>query len=68
MLLATVETLVNMVDSGVKPQEFLRTFPLPEPQSAALLTPCRTVELLDDFVTARGGNDLLVIDPSRRGS
>ena len=54
--------VVEIGHSGVQVEKRLRSFPPLESELLSLLTPCGTVGLLQDVVTARCGNHLLVID------
>ena len=54
--------MVEVSHSGVQTQEFLSAFPSPESLLTSLLTPCRTVGLLDQVITTRCGNHLLMVD------
>ena len=59
--------MVEVGHSGVQTQEFLSAFPSPEPLLTSLLSPCGTVGLFDDVITARRGDHLLVVDVSQAG-
>ena len=59
--------MVEVSHSGVQTQEFLSAFPSPEPLLTSLLSPCGTVGLFDDVITARRGDHLLVVDVSQAG-
>jgi len=54
--------MVEIGDPGVQTQERLSTFPSSEPLLTALLSPCGSMFLLDNIVTARRGDHLLVIN------
>ena len=54
--------MVEVLDSRVQAQKFLSAFSSFEPKLLSLLTPCRTVGLLDQVITARRGDHLLVVD------
>ncbi|WP_211248937.1 hypothetical protein, partial [Deinococcus frigens] len=55
--------MVDVLDSGVQPQKFLRSFFSFESLLLSFLTPCRSVRLLNDIVAASRGNHLLMVDP-----
>ena len=52
-------------DSGVEVQEFLKALPPPEDLLTSLLLSCRSVFLLNDVVTARRRDHLLVVNVSQ---
>jgi len=54
--------MVEVGDPGMQTQEFLSTFPSPEPFLGSLLSSCGSVFLLDDVVALGRGDDLLVVD------
>lgn len=54
--------MVEIGHSGVQAEKRLRSSPPLESDLLSLLTPCGTVGLLHDVVTARCVNHLLVID------
>lgn len=54
--------MVEIGDPGVQTQEFLSAFPSSESLLTALLSPCESVFLLDNIVTARRGDHLLMIN------
>jgi len=53
---------MKVVDSSVQGQDLLRSFSPLESLLLSFLTPCRTMRLLDQGVTARCRNHLLVVD------
>ena len=57
--------VVEVLETGMQAEEFLRAFLPLESLLLSLLTSCGTVGLLDDVVAARRGNHLLVIDVSQ---
>jgi len=54
--------MVKISHSGVQVQELLSTFPPFEPLLGSLLSPCGPMFLLNDVVTARCRDHLLVFD------
>ena len=54
--------MVEVGHSGVQAQKFLSAFSSFEALLTSLLTPCRTVGLLDQVITTRCGNHLLMVD------
>ena len=54
--------MMEVLNSCVKAQKFLRSFPPLESKLLSLLTPCRTMRLLDQVVATRCRNHLLVVD------
>ena len=54
--------VMEILNSGVQAQKFLRTFPLFKSLFWSFLTPCGTVRMLDHVVTAGGGNYPLMVD------
>ena len=59
--------MVEVGDSGVQVQKFLRAFPPLESLLLSFLTPCRTVGLFNQVITARRGDHLLVVDVDQTG-
>ena len=57
--------MVKVGHSGVQIQELLSAFPSSEPLLGSLLSPCGSMFLLNDVVTARCRDHLLVIDASQ---
>jgi len=55
--------MMDVRDPDVEAQELLSAFPLFEPLLALLLTPCRTVRLLNHSGAARRGDDVLTTQP-----
>jgi len=58
---------VEVGDSGMQVQKFLRAFPPLEFLLLSFLTPCRTVGLFNQVITARRGDHLLVVDVDQTG-
>ena len=54
--------MVEVGHSGVQAQKFLSAFSSFEALLTSLLTPCGTVGLLDQVITTRCGNHLLMVD------
>ena len=57
--------MVEVGDPGVQTQELLSAFPLSEPLLNSLLSPCRSVFLLNNIVATCRGDHLLVVDVSQ---
>ena len=57
--------MVKILDSGVQAEKRLCPFPPLESKLLSLLTPCRSMRLFDHVVTARRGDDLLVVNFSQ---
>ncbi len=57
--------MVKVRDARVQPQEFLSTFPPPEPLLTSLLLSCEAMFLQGNIVAAGRRNHLLVIDVSQ---
>jgi len=55
-------TVMEVFETGMEAEEFLRAFLSLEPLLLSLLTPCGTVGLFNSVVAARRGNHLLVVD------
>ena len=60
--------MVKVLDPGMQAQEFLSAFAPPESLLISLLTPCRTVGLLDQVVTSGSRDHLLVVDLDEAGN
>ena len=60
--------MVEILDSRVQAQKFLCTFPPLESLLLTFLTPCGTVGLLNQVITAGCGNHLLVVDIDEVGN
>ena len=54
--------MVKVLDPGMQAQKFLSAFSSFEALLTSLLTPCGTVGLLDQVITAGCGDHLLVVD------
>ena len=54
--------MVKILDLGVQAEKFLSAFPPLESLLILILTPCRTVGLLNQVITAGCGDHLLVVD------
>jgi len=59
--------MMEVGDPGVKAQEFLSAFPSFEALPTSLLTPCKTVRLLNHSVATRRGDDVLMVDVDQTG-
>jgi len=54
--------MVKVGDSGVEVQELFSAFPPLEPLLTSLLSPCGSMFLFNDVVTAGRGDHFLVVD------
>jgi len=54
--------MVKVFDPGLQVQKRLRSFPPLESKLLSLLTPCKTVGLLDQVVATGRGDHLLMVD------
>ena len=54
--------MVEVLETGLQAETFLRAFPPLESLLLSFLTPCRTVRLLNDVVAAGRPDDLLMVN------